>query len=246
MTACEVSGCERKFYAKGHCRLHYDRARRGQPLEAPPRYIPGRICSHPGCGKPYSSKGLCETHYRLQLYKGKPCRYEGCDNPAGWGGKCKFHVVQENIATYAAIGGSRRPNCSPEARDVNGHKECSTCVEWLPEENFYTNTRHADGLEYFCKRCQKLERVEKNYKLSAADIDEMFEKQSGTCGICPKSLGDTWVVDHDHKCCNIKGQKTCGDCVRGLLCSQCNIRLGHLENKTFTIAAERYLSGVSA
>jgi hypothetical protein len=35
------------------------------------------------------------------------------------------------------------------------------------------------------------------------------------------------AVDHDHNCCQTG--KSCGKCVRGLLCSTCNRSLGHAE-----------------
>jgi hypothetical protein len=70
------------------------------------------------------------------------------------------------------------------------------------------------------------------FKLEESDYLDLLDKQGGGCGICgSKGEGskklDFLCVDHDHKCCNKR--KTCGDCVRGLLCGLCNLRLGMLE-----------------
>lgn len=37
------------------------------------------------------------------------------------------------------------------------------------------------------------------------------------------------VVDHDHGCCPVS-QHSCGRCIRGLLCSHCNIAAGMLKD----------------
>jgi hypothetical protein len=54
----------------------------------------------------------------------------------------------------------------------------------------------------------------------------MLETQDGHCAICPATPAEVGllVVDHDHSCCN-KG-KSCGSCLRLLLCSNCNTGLG--------------------
>lgn len=59
-------------------------------------------------------------------------------------------------------------------------------------------------------------------------------QQENCCAICRqperfKKNGKTQRlgVDHDHGCC--PGRKSCGKCIRGLLCNRCNILLTHLE-----------------
>lgn len=70
-----------------------------------------------------------------------------------------------------------------------------------------------------------------NYGLEAWQFIAMQEAQNGVCAICREtptlsSRGwPLWNVDHDHSCCPTKG-KSCGKCVRGLLCTPCNQGLG--------------------
>lgn len=80
----------------------------------------------------------------------------------------------------------------------------------------------------------------KRYNLTLDDFDRLWIEQRGLCGICSVELGNKFVLDHDHSCCN--GIKSCGKCVRGLLCHQCNRWLGVLESD-FTINATDYLKG---
>ena len=60
------------------------------------------------------------------------------------------------------------------------------------------------------------------YGLTPCQFTRMLIEQDGRCGIChtkdPGTKG--WSVDHDHECCDKK--RSCGNCVRALLCTKCN------------------------
>ena len=74
------------------------------------------------------------------------------------------------------------------------------------------------------------ERVLSKYGLSIDSYMEIFNAQNGVCKICknPELNGKRLSVDHDHACCS--GVKSCGQCIRGLLCSRCNKTLGMVED----------------
>lgn len=47
------------------------------------------------------------------------------------------------------------------------------------------------------------------------------------CAVCNST--ERLVIDHDHSCCPGK-TNTCGQCVRGVLCTHCNLALGHMKD----------------
>ncbi len=61
------------------------------------------------------------------------------------------------------------------------------------------------------------------HRMTEAQYDEMLARQGGRCAICCRSA-ERLQVDHDHACCD--SDKSCGECVRGLLCHMCNKALG--------------------
>lgn len=73
------------------------------------------------------------------------------------------------------------------------------------------------------------------YNITPEQYDEMFSAQEGVCASCgepPKTRA--LDVDHDHACC--PGERSCGKCVRGLLCRGCNWTVGVIENGRFAVA----------
>jgi hypothetical protein len=65
----------------------------------------------------------------------------------------------------------------------------------------------------------------KRYGLTEPKYDALIQKQDGRCAGCgDQRKRNEWHVDHDHACC--PGERTCGKCVRGLLCRDCNLALG--------------------
>lgn len=79
------------------------------------------------------------------------------------------------------------------------------------------------------------------YGLTEQTYDEIFQQQGGGCAICTTALADRFVVDHDHSCCS--GGRTCGKCIRGILCNACNQALGLLRDSPKIIrSALRYIT----
>ena len=85
------------------------------------------------------------------------------------------------------------------------------------------------------------------YGLSPEQYDDILLGQEGKCEVCrvemtAESHKKTSVaVDHDHACC--PGNKSCGKCIRGMLCSMCNFMLGFANDNVETLAnAIQYLN----
>lgn len=126
-------------------------------------------------------------------------------------GRCKKEKPQKEF------GGPTNPYCRPchtdyerERRQVNGQQN--------PEYTRAINLRR--------------------YGLTIEQFDTILAGQQGRCAICRTGDpgGQGWHVDHDHRCCNTR-KTSCGRCIRGILCSRCNIAIGNLRDDPAIIAA---------
>lgn len=65
------------------------------------------------------------------------------------------------------------------------------------------------------------------YNLTPEAYDQLLEDQGGGCALCGiEPTTRRLAVDHDHACC--PGRASCGECIRGLLCTTCNTGIGKL------------------
>lgn len=70
--------------------------------------------------------------------------------------------------------------------------------------------------------------------ISEERFNQMLAGQDYACAMCRRAFEEEERIfaDHDHNCCpkQLKQTaKTCGDCIRGLLCFRCNTALGYVE-----------------
>jgi hypothetical protein len=61
---CKIDGCKHSVKAKGYCRVHYNKWRKGDFGKA--RF---KICKMEGCTKPRHLKAYCEEHYNSEHLK---------------------------------------------------------------------------------------------------------------------------------------------------------------------------------
>ncbi|MGW0738186.1 endonuclease domain-containing protein [Streptomyces sp. NPDC002851] len=100
--------------------------------------------------------------------------------------------------------------------------ECLRCGESKPRDQFSTLNKSGAPRPY-CKPCNADYVRFGNYGVTREYIDALLAFQGGVCAICGRGAasgaGGTHI-DHDHTCC--PGRRSCGACVRGLVCSKCN------------------------
>ena len=132
-------------------------------------------------------------------------------------------------------------------RILDASKTCSACGFDLPLEAFGWANGPGSYLRGDCKACTYSKRIQykidnpelwkeqkrrilrkHKYNITQQDWEAIYELQQGKCAICERMLSDDVCVDHDHACC--AGIRSCGKCVRGLLCSPCNKALGWFED----------------
>lgn len=193
--ACD-RGSDRYPLVNGLCKTHYMQQRRGRglaPIGSGRATSEVRACSFSGCVRVVSSRGLCTGHYQ-QHGKGQPLTPLRMKRGNG--------AVQEMVK--------------------RGIVECLRCGVDKPVSEY--SALNASGVPRpYCRPCNAEQVRLKHYNLTREFVDSLVELQQGRCAVC-RSLPAgrrAMDIDHDHACCPRSG--SCGDCVRGLVCNNCNI-----------------------
>lgn len=121
----------------------------------------------------------------------------------------------------------------------DGHSnKCKVCVKAYMAKRYAGNRGptiqrtkewHAANRDVILPRMRAYA-LKRNFGMSADDWESLLDFQGGRCALCGSESprGRNWAVDHDHSCCPLRG-RSCGECVRGLLCGPCNVTLGAVE-----------------
>jgi hypothetical protein len=237
---CWLPNCEADQLSLGLCHKDYARYRAGDPAAIPqPRH-----CEQ--CGAPVpirrGPRRFCTDDCRKAFNPG--CEFPGCAKTVRYRHLCTGHSEQQRLGrplTELARDGRRSPG-GTALRDGHGRKWCRYCATWKPVDQFHRDSKAGDGLAGRCSACTILTQIGINYSIDPAQYQAMVTLQGGRCAICkaPRSRRRL-AVDHDHRCCS--GKKSCGKCVRGLLCGPCNSAIGLMrDDPELMIEAATYLA----
>ena len=123
------------------------------------------------------------------------------------------------------------PRCNECRNTDQRESRAAHPVRW---RRYTTEYRKRSGRDRSAEWAKHLHR---QYGVTTQQWDAMFAAQAGGCAVCgvAEERGRRLSVDHDHSCC--PGKKSCGKCVRGLLCGDCNRALGLLRDDLARIDA---------
>lgn len=146
-----------------------------------------------------------------------------------------------------------QPTCEVCGKKVSYYSvKCMECWNKIKRKSYYCVDCGKQVTQADVKRCMpcwrkfnkgqdkalytRRAKIKKKYKLTLEQYEKMLTAQDNKCAICrldQSEFKNPLCVDHDRACCS--GDISCGKCVRGLLCSGCNIGIGGLKDNEFNI-----------
>lgn len=236
---CHYDGCGRQRLYGDLCRGHDKQLRIGRglrPISGTGKAAARPVdCSFEDCTDPVSAgtpgPGLCGGHLLQLRRKGaltskrpflppgaKECSRLGCATKSRAYGLCPKHAARKAYRDKNPI------DASYKVCPVEGCQGEYTLRAGLP-----MCLRHrSHGIKY---------------GLDAAGVVALWD--DAKCAMCGET--EDLHIDHDHACCDNPKGGSCGACVRGLLCANCNHLLGFAGDKPERLmAAVAYLDAFAA
>lgn len=142
---------------------------------------------------------------------------------------CRHTYLRERRITIKGSDLNSYNRCEEEI--LPGQKWCGGCREVKPTSDF-----HAGEKTTRCRSCKSLSGRKRHlakYGMTPETYSALLDKQGGGCAVCGAvpdgdGAGRRFCIDHDHDCC--PDSRTCGRCVRGILCTRCNAALGFVKD----------------
>lgn len=163
-----------------------------------------KTCSVDGCETIHRARGFCHTHYNAARRSG-----------LGLADTSDQHLVSD-VDPLTRLG-----SCS-----ICGPKTPTVRTQGRPACAIRSRQRGLESRQRVHIRDYHREYNRRwRFSLPPGGIEALLAEQDGTCAICLQALDITTArIDHDHSCC--PDAKTCGGCIRGVLCGGCNTGLG--------------------
>jgi hypothetical protein len=164
--------------------------------------------------------------------------------------KCGIYKEITHFHKYSKAQDQLKPWCKPCVKEYDLSEDdpkrvmprkiqgelihCRKCEQYLDISKFPKLRKNGKYTTYtYCLECDNLIGHLgnlKKYKLTRDDYVNLEKSQNGVCKICGETekYRKRLSVDHDHSCC--PGEGSCGNCIRGLLCSTCNMVLDQIKD----------------
>lgn len=171
-----------------------------------------KACLINGCGKEIHAKSFCHNHYREARRRSAGVKAQAKRPDICIAYKCtrKHYSLNYCAAHYARYKSGGTINESKPIK-VLKYNQVGCLISSCDRKH------HSDGL------CKTHDATKRTYSLTTERVIEMLSKSCEVCGSSEKL-----TIDHNHECCN--SRFSCGKCVRGTLCQNCNRSLGQAKD----------------
>jgi hypothetical protein len=187
-------------------------------LPNPLRCLSAVVCSEAISDPPDDERHMTTTRavatlVAVSAVASRPNRWK-FDETSKWCNSCERQLPLDAFALSAARPSGRQSYCRGCQTEATRRYRAAH-PERAREKN--RRTRERFGRDYYRDRNLRL-----NHGITLVEYEALLEAQDGLCAICDGAPNGSGAlhVDHDHE----SGR------IRGLLCSNCNRGIGHLQD----------------